>query len=449
MKRIIILTILALTFVNLSHAISFPVEYVASASTEAYLEFNGQVQYETTRNPTEQTLRKVIEDQLDYMVGPMSQSDALSVPKGNHIVSNIVITSKERNILTISYYYRGTIVLHNGAGNIYPIVLPINPRKIFEASKVGNDYPCTDEHYQTKDDFWYFWTPYRKGCNLQKGTDFYVFNANVKRYKNSKLSYPEYQNLPDALGNISVHMFFGMDDPSLDRNPNNSTDINAENYRKFKKYLLKNGYKSTKWSAIQVSSIAKTLNGTSPYVETIQKGKLIYRLFFGPTGIDEDSLAFHWFYKDALENASIFMYEGHSGLGANLNLESIESSLNEKITLSNRYQIYFFNSCTSYRYYNDNYFNRKISALDPKGTKKLDILTNGLATTFYSIPYSSAALSMALEKALNYASTNNVFVSYQELAKRMDSNNLFGINGDEDNESPMAFKPPHIIINDI
>ena len=143
------------------------------------------------------------------------------------------------------------------------------------------------------------------------------------------------------------------------------------------------------------------------------------------------------------------MYEGHSGLGENLDLESIESSLNEKITLSNRYQIYFFNSCTSYRYYNDNYFQRKISTFDPKGTKKLDILANGLATTFYSMPYSSAALSMALEKALDYVSTNSGFLSYQELAKQMDSNNLFGINGDEDNESPMAFKQPHLIINDI
>lgn len=414
--------------------------YVASNSTEALMEFSGSVEIETTKTPQEKTLRKTIEAQLEHIVGPMSLTAFTAVPKGDHVVSNIKLLSKTASKIVVGYNYRGTIVLENGPKETYGVYLPINPKKIYAQSMVGDLNPCTDEHYQSVGDFWYFWSPEREGCKLKAGVDYVIIKAKIQRFINSKLSYPEYQNLPDAKGEISIHVLFGMDDTTLSRNPLKSSDINASNYRAFRNYLLKNGYKATRWSDEQVKSIAKTLDGDAPFVETIQKGKLAYRFFYGPTGIDEDALGFHWFYKDALENASIMMYEGHSGLGGHLDLDSIEDHLGETIKFSKRYQIYFFDSCTSYKYYNTTYFERKATQKDPKGTKKLDIFTNGLATTFDSMPASSAALAIALEKSLNYAQSGNGFVSYQTLAKQIDSDNLFGVNGDEDNVAPSKIK---------
>ena len=404
--------------------------YVGSNSTEATLEFAGAVQYESSRTPQEKTLRTVIESQLDHIVGPMSLAQYTAVPKGDHVVTDVKVISKNGTTLTIGYKYSGTIVLQNGPKDTYPIYLPVNPATIYATAMVGTKNPCTDDHYQTEGDFWYFWSPSREGCTLKEGKDYNIINAKIKRFVNSKLTYPEYQNLPDENGNITVHVLFGMDDPTLNRNPLNSTDINAGNYRTFRNYLIKNGYTAKTWSDAEVNAIAKTLDGAAPFVETIQKGKLVYRFFYGPTGIDEEALGFHWFYKDALENASIMMYEGHSGLGGHLDLDSIESNLGETINFSKRYQIYFFDSCTSYRYYNTAYFARKITAADPKGTKKLDIFTNGLSTLFDAMPAASEALAVALEKALNLAKDGKTFVSYQTLAKQIDSNNLFGINGD-------------------
>ena len=414
--------------------------YVASNSTEATLEFNGSVQYESTRTPQEKTLRKVIESQLDYIVGPMSLATYTAIPKGDHVITEVKVISKENTIFTVGYKYKGTIVVQNGPKDTYPIYLPTNPAKIFAAAMVGAKNPCTDDHYQTEGDFWYFWSPSREGCKLKVGKDYSIVNAKMKRFVNTKISYPEYQNLPDQNGNITIHVLFGMDDPTLSRNPLKSTDINARNYRTFRSYLEKNGYVATTWNDEQVATIAKTLDGASPFVETIQKGKIVYRFFYGPTGIDEEALGFHWFYKDALENASIMMYEGHSGLGGHLDLDSIEQNLGETIKFSKRYQIYFFDSCTSYRYYNTAYFERKITAKDPKGTKKLDIFTNGLSTAFDAMPAASEALAQALEKAINFAQNGTGFVSYQTLAKQIDSDNLFGVNGDEDNVTPTKIK---------
>lgn len=435
MKLFLPLLLISSAFFNLAEARERKL-YNASNSTEAILEFDGAVQYASTRKPQEKTIRKVIESQLEHIVGPMSLADYTAVPKGDHIVTDIKPAPNG-----FSYHYKGTVVVQNGPTTTYDVILPVNPATIYKSSMVGKNLPCTDDHYQSEGDFWYFWSPNKTGCKLKKDVDYFVIKAKLQRISNTKLTYPEYQNLADEKGNITIHVLFGMDETDKDRDPLTSDDTNAYNYNEFRTYLIKNGYKATKWTDAEVSKIAKTKDGQLPFVETISKGKIVYRFFFGPTGIDEDSLAFHWFYKDALENASIMMYEGHSGLGGHLDLESIEENLQTPIKFNTkRYQIFFFDSCTSYRYYNNQYFDRKKTVNDSNGTKKLDIFTNGLATAFSAMPEASAALAIALEKALNYAQSSNGFVSYQTLAKQIDSGNLFGINGDEDNATPTASK---------
>lgn len=411
--------------------------YVGSNSTEAKLTYDGVVEYESATKPTVATIKEVIESQIEHTIGPMSAAEYTSVPKGDHKVSNVKIISKAGETYSIGYTYTGTVVLENGPKTTYDIVLAKNVQKIYAAAFVGNYNPCTDDHYQSEGDFWYFWNPYQAGCKLKKDKDYSIVKAKVERFENTTKSYPEYHNLPDENGNITIHVLFGMDDNSKGRNPLTSGDTNAFIYKDFRNYLTENGYVAKKWTAAEINKIAKTKNGASPYVETLTKGKISYRFFFGPSAIDEDSLAFHWFYKDAIENASVMLYGGHSGLGGHLDLASIEQNLGVEIKFNTkRYQIFFFDSCTSYKYYNTQYFERKVTTKDPNGTKKLDIFTNGLSTYFHVMPESNRAVAIAFEKALGYATAGNGFVSYQSLAKQIDSDNLFGINGDEDNEAP-------------
>ncbi len=415
--------------------------YVGSNSTEAKLTYIGVVEYDSTKTPSEKTMRNVIESQVEHTIGPMSAAQYTAVPKGDHVISDVKIQSKTGSTFKIEYTYTGTVVLENGPKTTYDIILAKNPAKIYEASFVGDVSPCTDEHYQSEGDFWYFWNPNQAGCKLKKDKDYIIAKAKVERFENTTKSYPEYHNLPDENGNITIHMMFGMDDSAKGRNPLTSGDINAHIYRDFRDYLIENGYTGKKWTAAEINKIAKTKDGAAPYVETFTKGMISYRFFFGPSAIDEDSLAFHWFYKDAIENASVMLYGGHSGLGGHLDLAAIEQNLGEEIKFNKkRYQIFFFDSCTSYKYYNTQYFERKMTAKDPKGSKKLDIFTNGLATYFHVMPESNRAIAIAFEKALGYAQAGNGFVSYQSLAKQIDSDNLFGINGDEDNEAPKKIK---------
>jgi hypothetical protein len=436
-KKLLILTCTLLTTKTFAH-VSERKLYVGSNSTEAIVEFDGRVTYKTTAvNPALKSLKNVIESQLEYIVGPISMTEYTAVPKGDHSISNIKIVNRAGDLAEVSYHYKGTMVVENGPTSSYEILLPINPKTIFQAAMVGSKNPCTDDHYQTEGDFWYFWSPDRSGCKLKAGKDYLKINAKLSRIQNSKLTYPEYQNLPNEKGVIEIHALFGMDEADKDRNPLKSSDINAYNYREIRETLIKKGYLPKTWTESEVKKIAKTLDGAAPFVETLTKGKISFRLMFAPTGIDEEAKGFHWFYKDAIENASIMIYSGHSGLGGHLDLDSIESDLGQKINFNTkRYQIFFFDSCTSYRYYNSQYLERKMTESDPNGTKKLDIFVNGLSTLFSSMPTSLNTMATAVEKSVDIASQGKGFVSYQTIAKQIDSDNLFGIVGDEDNAAP-------------
>jgi hypothetical protein len=233
-----------------------------------------------------------------------------------------------------------------------------------------------------------------------------------------------------------------MDEPNLSPNPNNSVDVNAETFRKIKKNLLKNNY-INKIATLQdlknhIPLLSNLRNNNLPYVEYFSKKfeiknetkTILISVFFGPTGIDERSTPFHHLFKEAMSNDSILIYSGHSGLGGHLDLNSIELIENFKMEPNkNKYQIYFFNSCSSYPYYNSLFFERKKTTSDPHGTKNLDVMVNGLAT-YFSVMYDT---NLGLINAVESWITEKEKTSYQQLVQKMDSGNLLGVIGDEDN----------------
>ena len=117
------------------------------------------------------------------------------------------------------------------------------------------------------------------------------------------------------------------------------------------------------------------------------------------------------------------VYDGHSGLGGHLDLESIEETHGFKISMPKKqHQIFFFNSCSSYTYYNLSYLERK------GGAEYLDIMVNGLATAFDVLHNTN----MELVEAIDLWANNRAPRSYQAIAKSNDSGNLFAVNGDDE-----------------
>ena len=430
MKHLLIAVLVSFAFVAQAKERKL---YIGSKSTEAVMTYSSFVEFDSSSNPAAKKANEEIENQINHLFGPMGEATITAVPKGNHKITNVKITKVSGSTYRATYEYTGTIVLQNGPNDSYQILLPNSPDKIYSLGMAGSHNPCTDEHYQSEGDFWYFWNPARPGCKLRENSDYRKIDAKIKRISNTVQTFPEYDRLVND-GKIDFSILMGMDNASQGRDPNSSSDINANNYRDIKAKLIEWGYANRMWTDSEIKTYAGKAFEPMPHVEEFTKkvGSVTMQihLFFGPSGIDEESSAFHHFFKNGIEKSSVTIYDGHSGLGGHLDLPSIENTEGFKMTPNkSRYQIYFFNSCSSYTYYNTMFFDRKKSASDPNGTKNLDILTNGLST-YFNVMHET---NMALIQAVEYWASGKAKMSYQTIAKKIDSGNLFGINGDEDN----------------
>ncbi len=88
-----------------------------------------------------------------------------------------------------------------------------------------------------------------------------------------------------------------------------------------------------------------------------------------------------WRYLEAFWNADVFAYTGHSHFGHGP-LEPWEYSGSN---FPDRYQVMLFNSCLSFNYYDEDFL-----AMHPEGSKKLDVVVNGLPAYWVGMGQASA-----------------------------------------------------------
>jgi len=418
--------------------------YIGKDSVEATMTFSYEVLFEAEKKPSVALAHEKIEAQLNHLFGPMGEARYYAVPKGDHEVTLGTIEESEvhEGYYVAHYDYSGTIVVKvpsKGLPDTYQITLPLIPDEVYDSgivtTKSGKEtYPCTDSHYTEEGDFWYFWNPNQEGCELSEGKDYVRLDAKVVGRPNTRSTYPEYARLVDANGEITLSVLVGMDDPEKnDRNPYETKDESGPTYRSISMHLENKGYERHRWTRKEIQAVSGE-GRPYPYVEEfvkpLEKATLRVLLFFGESGTEEQSDPFHYFFKRSIEQDAVMVYDGHSGLGDHLEIPQMEEKHGFKFKIpKDRYQIYFFNSCSSYSYYNKSYFAPKATDADPRGIKNLEILTNGLAT-YFAIDHST---DLELIKAIETWAAGKASVSYQALTKKIDSGNLFGVNGDEDN----------------
>ena len=110
------------------------------------------------------------------------------------------------------------------------------------------------------------------------------------------------------------------------------------------------------------------LNKFARYEKRFSDGRLaIIDMMATDTDVNSPDNLF-LFLKKAIEEYEIISYNGHSGQ-ANLDLDAMNKRLasigSQKIKFNQKYQIIFFNGCSTYSYYNKKYFKAK------KGVKTL------------------------------------------------------------------------------
>ncbi len=415
-----------------------PKRFVSARATEATLSFHHEVRFNHSEAPSEEKVLAAIERQIHFLFGTLALTNPIAAPISDHQISNVEVHDLGNGAYSASYDYQGTILA--GLANVatLSIFLPRNPDTIYKAGEViqGSKVlaPCTDPAHPGAYYFWYFWNPFKKGCPLRAGKDFDWISAKLTRLPNTPhASYPEYNRLANKAGEVQMHAFYGMNQPSVRPNPNTSNDENAPSYRKVRAQLISRGFTARVWGQNDFAPYGE--NGSLyAYVEEFSGKKgttpVKVRMFFGDTGLSSLTVVFQKLWVEAVNSGAVVLYDGHSGLGSNLNVAKLEKSAKVKVAPPlDQYQLFFFNGCSTYAYYGKQYQQLKASTSDPLGTKGMDVMVNGLETLFAVMGNTSWSV---MDSVLRWAETKQA-VSYQTLAANIDSNNLFAIMGDEDN----------------
>ncbi|MBG08267.1 MAG: hypothetical protein CME68_05880 [Halobacteriovoraceae bacterium] len=447
--------------------ISSSFSYYGRYATEAKLTFKAEVEFFSKKRVTlklvksdkrlNRHIHKVIKKQVEHLMGYFQSSSVGKIigskgsPGEEFTIDTLSVKkSRSKNNWVLTYFFDGKAafekkVFGSKKSIQIPLRLPKNPKTIYKLSKKGTKTPCTDEEYNSQEDFFYFWDIYKKGCPLKK--DFKnvpLITASLKPLKNTRWSYPEYDKIYGDNGNgrdLIIYTFFGYMDSLKDTDRPNRKDESYQAYQKVKKTLIKRGMKvvrqedsfriypedvpySKRFSENEDFDIYDGAN----YISTLSKkirfrGKSInlkINLILADTDINSEDETFHHYYEKALRNADIIEYEGHSGLGANLSLKKLDiKRLNKK-----KYQLYFFNACSTYKYFNNEYLKAK------GGSENLDIILSGLPTYGDSASNNSLAF---LETFLEAKS-----LTFQTIVSRIEDSSdggpyLYSVVGDHDN----------------
>jgi hypothetical protein len=465
--------------------------FTAANSTEAQLAYQAVVELKSATQPTEPVARKAAEKQVQYLFGALAEGEAFGSLKGApKQISDIKLTGLKQagpGVWQITYQYTGVIQLEKDGAKkgTLRIPLPRNPLTVWDAARklaidAGEEpaSPCGDgsEDHDGSSFLWYVWNPAYEACHLEEGKHYDVVTARFERKDNSevahKATYPEYARMvrvDPATGKkyIRIDLFMGTIDDAkvkpenvgadgharvnpLQKSGTFFDDTGAYSFRGVYKALVKGTlapgavFSPAPWADARILSVAPKLERIVPYVTdlTYQASTgitVLVRMYMGNTTVgSEGAQTFYHFLRDAYRRSPNIIYSGHSSLGDGLDLALIESWIGLKLDLDcENYQSIFQNGCSSYGYYNRDYFKRKAAcgnSFDPNGTFNLDIVTNGLATGSDTdirtdLTYIGAVLRWAMGKGS---------MSFQAIAKELDSDNLVGVNGDED---PGNLKP--------
>ncbi len=273
---------------------------------------------------------------------------------------------------------------------------------------------CTDEHYNSEGDFWYFWHPTKRGCPIGSG-DLQLVTGNLAPIPNTKKTYPDYDKLLGDNGNgkaVKIMYLVGVDENFK------AGDLGSNSYREAFDLLRQNNFKVK--SSIRRRS---SLTYSTPDYDVEVDMRLVN------PGTDQFVKAA----AEGLETADIFIYDGHSGLGGYLYVDRFQQVLGRPLNLNKeKSQIFYFNGCSTFAYYNLDYFKLKSSSADPKGIKFLDVITTSIGATFDIGARHDAVVITNLVNG-SRPSWQTIMDQVYKADRRQTA--LTHVNGDEDNPS--------------
>lgn len=298
--------------------------------------------------------------------------EGLGVPRSDAQVQVLAHKKITKDQKLIQYVYKGRVLLHKKVSAALlakgEFVIPFP----YQVDQIYNE-KCTDSHYTTLGDYWYFYDPFRKGCEyLSKEPYAKLTSVKVKPSPIRKLEQSPRLDLlrgNNANGDdFLVYVIHGFEDSATSKR-----DEGRKNFQEFEAYMQQRGFERKILSQSQRNPQALHTKQIQLKSGAIMNVKVYHLLV--ETSIDSRSAVFAKFFKQAVAVADVIVYGGHSGLGANLDIPSLEEKAGAFEFNPKKRQIFFFDSCASYSYYLQSFAAEKTRA-------KIDIISYGLSSIF-------------------------------------------------------------------
>jgi len=304
----------------------------------------------------------------------------------------------------------------------YDLPLPIDATAL-NAFNAKYDGTCGRNEYG-QDTFWHDWNPKASGCTI---ADEDVVRAKateiVAHPKETKNKYPEYNEIWKDQ-RLDVVAIFGIISSNT---PSDWGYREAQSFLDDAKALLTDPVVTDNAAS---SSIYKdqTLTGkimVAGALKDVKVDVMITRdLKTVPAGSDFDTR-----YNPLSEKADLILYNGHAGLGKNVN------ALAEKgVVAPNKYQLVLMNGCQTFAYLGTTLTDRRHDANganDPNGTRFVDVMGNALPGYANNLASMSSTLFAAAAKP-------DQPKHFNELMATMPASHIVVVFGEDDN----TFQPP-------
>jgi hypothetical protein len=230
---------------------------------------------------------------------------------------------------------------------------------------------CTDDYYTGFGDFWYYYDPFRKGCDFLRQEPM-AKNVKLEFKKAVEKKINPYVNLNEIHGDNGNGQIF--DIVTIN---GFATDYKGQNdegrwaFEEMNNYFRNLNFSEkilAKYENRPIVRFEKTVKSTKGVEIQVRVTRLLVE-----TSITKKNITFAKFFKNAIENADVLIYAGHSGLGGNLDLPALENKVGSYNFNSSKKQIFFFDGCASYSYYLNSFLER---------SENVKILSNGLSSFF-------------------------------------------------------------------
>ena len=310
-----------------------------------------------------------------YGLNP-NRLEGIGAPRSD-IEVRVLGTQKLNNgRILIRYAQRGKLLLQKNIAAMalkkgqFDLILPYDMTQIYNRK-------CTDTEWPGPEDYWYYYDPFRKGCE-------YLANPPYANPVTMKITpavqrqldpTPRLDLLRGANGNgddFVIYEIEGFSDYAQYRR-----DLGRRNYKQFEEYLQKKGFDRQILRNDPVRPLAlhtKSLQLANGRTINIK----LYHLLV-ETSIEARTVTFAKFFKQAIAEADVIVYGGHSGLGDNLNIPALEEKAGRITFNPKKRQLFFFDACASYAYYLPTFSAEKTRA-------RIDVVTYGLSSLYETGP---------------------------------------------------------------